>query len=950
MTETMTSQPSATPESLNADDVLATKRVTEEREFIPNPFTVGKDEEVENNPVDAVPMETEDDMRERMFRPIKGAKLDYTETDADTIKKINDPETLTAVHNDDKNQNKEGSSKKNSDKKEGKKSFLKVFFEFLSDLFCRIFGIKKDKNKSTGIPYSVQKSIPYRNIYANGIIETEEGKFSKSYLLDDVNFAIATESVQSNVYTMYEQLLNSFGADCHIAVTIFNRTINEEQFAHDTLLPYANDGLNDYREEMNNMLVSKMSEGKNNLIHEKYLTISLEADCIEDAVLEFNRIDQTVSKNVKAISKQETKPLSIEERLRILYDIYADKNTPLIDRERTVNGKVIKTFDLENLNRQGLSSKDIIAPPSIEFSKDHFMLGEKYGRALFLSNYPSYVDTEILSDMSDLPVNMLVTVHYNSMRQDQAIKLIRNQMTSIGANVIEAQKKASKSGYSVEMISPTIQKARSEAEKLLEDVTEHDQKLFFLTIVVTIFADDIETLDKNTKMLDSTLSKHLFTLKTLNYLQAKGLESSLPLGSNCVSIKRLATTQSAAVFIPYSVQEWREKRGFYYGVNTISRNMILYNRKQGINYNGVILGTPGAGKSFSSKREIISAMLGTPDEIYIIDPEGEYAPLVKLLGGDIVKIQVGGKTHINPFDMDIEYADKEDPVTLKSDFIGSLCEIIIGGPYGLAPSQKSVIDRCVRALYTPYLAAIKKRREAGENVTSDPSIAPTMEDFYNLLLRQPEQDAREIALALEIYAVGSLNTFAKRTNVKSDARLVSYDIRDVGSGMKELGLQICLDSIWNKMISNKRKGKFTWIYIDEFHILAQKESSAKYCQQIYKRARKWGGIPTGMTQNVEDLLKSPEMRSVINTSNFVMMLNQAPMDKVELAQMFNMSEDEQGYITNADQGQGLIYNGKSLIPFVDQFPSDTKLYDAMTTKFSETTLPGSNSESIRDSV
>ena len=914
-------------EEINVRDVQMVEKKIEKNPFEPMPG-----DDIENNPVDMVPLESDAEIHKRNFRKIEGVTLPITEEKNEVVDKLKDEKALKAY--EEKKKRKE---KKNESKQKG--SFLAGFFGKKTNSDNTV-----KKSKPDGIPYSVQKSIPYRNVYANGIIEIDEGVFSKSYLLDDVNFSIAPQEDQENMYTQYEKLLNAFGSDEQLSITIFNRTLNSEQFSHDTLFKYENDGLNDYRDEMNNMLIQKISEGKNNLIHEKYLTVSTKAPNIEEAVHAFSRIDINVSKNVKSLNKQETRPLTIDERLRILYDVYADKNSPVLDREREINGRVIKTFDLENLNRQGLSSKDIIGPASISFSRDYFQLGDKYGRALYLENYPAFVDTDILSDITDLATNMLVTVHFQSMRQDQAIKLVRSQNVNIGANVIDAQKKASRAGYSADMISPTIKKAQEEVTKLMEDLTERNQKLFFISIVITVFGDDKDELEKSTKMVESTASKHLFTIKALNYLQSKGLTASIPIGKNPLKVKRLATTESAAVFIPFSVQEWRQKRGFYYGVNAVSHNMITYNRKQGLNYNGVILGTPGSGKSFSSKREMINALIGTRDEVYVIDPEGEYTPLVKLLNGDVVKISVGGDVHLNPFDMDINYADKEDPVTLKSDFIGSLCDIIIGGQFGLSPSQKSVIDRCVRALYVPYLKAIKQRREAGENVTCDPSIAPTMEDFYKLLLRQPEQDARDIALSLEIYAIGSLNTFAKRTNVKTDARFVAYDIKDIGSGMKELGLQICLDSIWNKMIANKHQGKFTWIYIDEFHILAQNESSAKYCQQIYKRARKWGGIPTGMTQNVEDLLQSKEMRSVINTSAFVMMLNQAPMDKIELGKMFNMSEDELGYITNADPGQGLIYNGKALSPFIDQFPSDTKLYKAMTTKLDDSAVQSAKKE------
>ncbi len=798
-----------------------------------------------------------------------------------------------------------------------------------------LFGKKKTAGKSKAkptVPYSVQKTIPYRNVYSNGIIEVEEGVFSKTYRVYDVNFSIAPQEEQENIFMMYGDLLNSFGSECLLSLTIHNTNLNQEQFNKDTLIQMKQDGLNEYREEVNNMLIRKVMEGRNNLVHDKYFTVTMPCPSIEEAIVEFSRIDGLVSRNLKAINKQDTQPLTLEERLEVLYNVYNMDSTIPLRKEVEVGTKVIKTLDLKTLNASGVSTKDVIAPPSFEFKRDYFMMGDIYGRSMFVENFPNYIKSSILTDVADLPANLLLTVHFRSMRQDQAIKLVRNQTTNIAANVVTAQKQAAKAGYSSDLISPELQKAQEEARKLMEDITTRNQKLFFVTLVCTHFAMDMETLQNNTKTLESIMQKNLCQIKTLNYLQENGLNTSLPLGVNRLKVERLNTTESASVFIPFSVQEWKQKHGFYYGVNAVSRNMILYNRKQGSNYNGVILGTPGSGKSFSSKREIVNALLSTDDDIYIIDPENEYLPLVEALGGEVVRIAVGGNTYLNPFDMDIEYADQEDPVTLKSDFIGAICEIVIGGVYGLSPIQKSVIDRCVRLVYEPYLNEIKRRRDSGIMTTGDSSIAPTMMEFYRLLLQQEEDEAKQIALALEIYTTGSLNTFAKRTNVNTKNRLVAYDIKDIGQGMKVLGLQICLDAIWNRMIANKRKGKYTWIYIDEAHLLAQHESSAKYVQQVYKRARKWFGIPTIMTQQVEDCLQSKEMRTAISTSNFVMMLNQAPMDKAELGNMFHISDEELTYVTNADPGQGLLYNGKALIPFQDTFPSDTKLYMAMTTK------------------
>lgn len=852
--------------------------------------------------------------------------------------KLNDEETIKQIERE------EALAAKKKEKKNG--------------LFSKLPGFgKKEKSettkgsKKTKINTTVQKTIPYRNVYLNGIIEVEEGLFTKSYYIGDVNFKIAPTQDQENIFSLYGDLLNQFDSECSISVTIYNRNLNESKFNRDTLIPYESDGLNEYRDEFNNMLISKVAEGKNNLVHEKYFNVAIPSDNIETAVKEFSRIDSLVSRAIKAINKQETKPLSTQERLNILYSIYnLDSEVPFME-ERYINGRKVKSFDLKDLQAQGLTSKDAIAPSSFEFKSNYFKVGGTYARSLYIAGYPSFVNTDFIPDLSDTPCNMLITMHYKSMRQDQAIKLIRNQSTNIGSNVVAAQKNASRGGYSTDLISPDLQKAQEEARKLMDDVTTRNQKLFFLTFSLTHFAKSKDELNKDTKVLQDTAQRKLITLKPLVYQQEPGFNSSLPLGLNQLKISRLNTTESASVFMPFSVQEWTEKKGFYYGVNAISRNMILYNRKKGANFNGMILGVPGAGKSFSAKTSIIQAILNTQDDVYVIDPEREYIKLADAFSpvSNVVKIAAGSNVYVNPLDLDIDSGeDNTDPITIKSDFICSLCEIVAGGSYGLSPTQESIIDRCVRAVYQPYLEVMRERQAKNPNDTIDKSICPTLDDLYELLIVQVEPEAEQLALALERYIKGSLNIFAHRTNIETSGRFIIFDIKDIGSGMMEFGLQVALDAIWNQMVANKKKGKYTWIFIDEMHILCQRDSSAKYLQSIYKRARKWGGIPTGITQNVEDVLQSKYVRSVINTSNFVLMLSQAPMDRDELAAMFNMSDEEKAYITNADPGHGLIFNSKALIPFEDSFPQDTKLYEIMTTRLADTN--GDTNEEMNSAI
>lgn len=798
---------------------------------------------------------------------------------------------------------------------------------------------KKNKNNAKNaagmVPKTVQESIPYTRVYENGIIETDKGVFSKSYYLGDVNFQIAAQEEQEEIFLSYSDLLNSFGAGVKIQISINNRNIDQEEFANTVLLKPHKDTLNEYREEYNEMLKTKMQEGHNNMRREKYITLSIEAESIEAAVTQFAHLDGEVSNAIKKITQSETKAMTMIERLSILHDIYnIDAPEPLY-KTGVVEKHEVESFNFDHMIAQGLTTKDIIGPASMEVKKDYIKLGDTYARVLFLDNLPTFLSTNILPELTDVSCNMLLSVLYESIPQDKAMKIIRNQIVNINSNVIDAQKKATKSGYSADLISPDLLRAQMESNRILSDMTKRNQKLFLTTIIITHFAESIDELDKQTQSINTVASKHLCQLKKLNYQQEAGFNSCLPLATNKVFVKRMLTTEAASVFIPFAAQELTQKNGMYYGLNAVSKNMILFSRLNSKNANGVILGTPGSGKSFSAKREIINVLLNTDDEVFIIDPEREYAPLTALLGGESIRIAAGAKVYINPLDMDMDYADDDDPITLKSDFINSLCETIIGGRYGLSPIQKSVIDRCVRQVYQPYVEHMNTLKGT---ITYDPDYMPTLVDFYELLLSQPEPEAQNLALSIELYCTGSYDTFAHRTNVNTRSRFVVYDIKDIGSGMKELGLQVCLDAIWNKMISNKKAGKRTWFYIDEFYLLTQTESSAKFLQQIYKRARKWSGIPTGITQNVGDLLESQIAVTILSNCDFILMLNQAPLDRQNLAELLNISPTQLTYVTNADSGQGLLYTGKTIVPFVDKFPSNTKLYKVMTTKPDEVDL------------
>lgn len=797
---------------------------------------------------------------------------------------------------------------------------------------------KKNKNNKTAdgikLPKTAQDTIPYTNVYRSGLIETSLNTFSKSYKLMDINFRIASQEDQEKIFKKYGDFLNSFNEKNNLQITINNRNVDEKEVLDTVLCKMENDDFNELRVENNNMLKAKMSEGRNNLVSDKYLTISGKYESLQDAKNSFSRIDSEVSKGMKLISGTQevfTPPLTIQQRLKCLHDILNPGH------EKNLSADI----DFDKLSQSGLTTKDIIAPPGFRFEMDYFRMGDKFARALFIKDLPSSLSTDFISDIADLPFNFTATFNIKPIAQDKALKITSRQNTSIQSNVIQAQKDAYRNGYSGDLISPDLKYASEQSEAFLEDLRTGKQKAFLLNAIIMHYADTKEELKKDTESIYSIGNKNSVTIEKLVYYQEEGFKSALPLGYNDLSIERMSPTNTVSLFIPFTVKELLQKGGFYYGLNASSHNLLLINRLAGKNPNALILGLPGSGKSFCAKREMINVFLITQDEIYVIDPEGEYTYMAKQFNGSVIKLEPGSTIHINPFDMDIHYGDdaesaNNDPVKMKSDYICMLCETAMGGRYELNSVQKSIIDRVVNEVYKPYMKHM--RDIAATGVTCDVTKSPTMDTFYDMLMHQPEPEAQNIALSLEIYCRGSFDTFAHRTNVDINNRFTVYNIKDIGTGMMEMGLQVCLNHIWNKIIDNSQKSsgqKRTWFYVDEFHILTKNRTSASFLQQIFKRARKWNGIPTAITQNVEDLLVSEESRGIINNCEFIIMLAQSPFDRAALAEMYHISESQLDYITNSPSGQGLIYTGKGIVPFIDDFPQDTKLYKMMTSKADE---------------
>ena len=795
----------------------------------------------------------------------------------------------------------------------------------------------KKKAKKLKIPKTAQETIPYVRLYPDsGIIETADGVFTKTYLLDDVNYQVAKEEEQAEMFLKYAEFMNAFDAGTTFQITINQQSMDLAEFEANTLLKMKGDGLDELRKEKNEELREKIREGKNELIKNKYLTVSLPAASYEDALTAFTRQDSEVIQNVKKIGGASATPMSTAKRLELLHNIYNPESVGLFGNNMRYDSQGKLVFDRENfrfdiMHRMGLHTKDMIAPDSFHFQSNYGKVGSLYFRALFMKTVPQTVKDYFLKELTDAECKMVTSLTYQPVGMDAALKMVRNDIFNVNANMIDKQKQASKSGYSVELINPELKSAVEEANALRDDLTSKNQKLFFLTLVVVHFAPTLEQLDSDTKAIQAIGRRHLVDIRPLTYQQEYGLNACLPLCVNRLEIRRSLITESAAVFMPFVNQELNDRNGgMYYGVNAVSHNLIMLNRRNSKNANGVILGGPGTGKSVSAKTEIMGVLMSSEDLVIVIDPEGEYHRMAELLGGEVIKVAPGTGVYINPFDIEMNISgENEDPLAQKSDLITSMCETIIG-PYGLNGRQRSLVDRCVKEVYESYLNSYDPA--AG---TYDKNLIPTLLDFYELLQQQPGYDALQLAESLEIYVTGSQNLFAYPTNVAYTKRFVVYDISEISNSMKSLGQLVVLDNIWKRIVSGRKEGRYVWFFIDEVYLLFKNASSAEFLRNLYKRARKYGGIPTGITQNVTDILENDIARTMISNCEYVQMLSQSAQDRAQLAELLGISPTEMDYITNAPPGHGLIYDGAHIVPFINQIKKDTKQYEAMTTKLSE---------------
>ena len=760
---------------------------------------------------------------------------------------------------------------------------------------------------------SAQDSIPFQRMFPDGICRVTDTYYTKTIQFQDINYQLSQNEDKTAIFDGWCDFLNYFDASVHFQLTFLNMAANKDTYGTQITIPLRGDEDDAIRTEYTQMLRDQLAKGNNGLIKTKYLTFGIDADGMKTAKPRLERIETDVLNNFKRLGVA-AEPLNGTERLRLLHDMLRiDDPAPF-------------RFSWDWLAPSGLSVKDFIAPSSFEFAKgNYFGIGQKRGAVSFLQILAPELNDRMLADFLDMESSLIVTMHVQSVDQISAIKTIKRKITDLDRMKIEEQKKAVRSGYDMDIIPSDLATYGAEAKKLLQELQSRNERMFLLTFLALNIADSVPKLRNNVFQASSITQKYNCQLVRLDFRQEEGLMSSLPLGLNQVEIQRGLTTSAVAIFVPFTTQELYQNgsEALYCGLNALSNNLIMVDRKFLKNPNGLILGTPGSGKSFAAKREIANVFFVTNDDIIICDPEAEYGPLVERLHGQVIKISPTSPHYINPMDLNLNYSDDENPLSLKSDFILSLCELIVGGKDGLQPVEKTIIDRCVRMVYRDYLNDPK------------PENMPVLEDLYQELRRQEEKEAQYVATALEIYVTGSLNVFNHRTNVDIQNRIVAFDIKELGKQLKKIGMLVVQDQVWNRVTVNREAHKATRYYIDEFHLLLKEEQTAAYSVEIWKRFRKWGGVPTGITQNVKDLLASREVENIFENSDYIYMLNQASGDRQILAKQLNISPHQLSYVTHSGEGEGLLFYGNIILPFVDRFPKDTELYRVMTTKPNE---------------
>ena len=770
----------------------------------------------------------------------------------------------------------------------------------------------KQKDKNT---LSAQETIPYQRMMPDGICRVTDGYYSKTILYQDINYQLSQNEDKTAIFDGWCEFLNYFDSSVRFQLSFVNLVATKDSFGKNIVIAPKGDDFDGIRAEYTEMLQNQLERGNNGLVKTKYITFGLEAENLKEAKQRLVRLETDILSNFKRLGVQAA-ALNGAERLHLMHNML----------HLGVDDSF--AFDWQWLAPTGLSTKDFIAPSSFEFKNGTtFGLGEKTGTVSYLQILAPELNDRMLKDFLDMESSLIVSMHVRSVDQVKAIKTIKRKITDLDSMKIQEQKRAVRSGYDMDLIPSDLATYGSEAKKLLQDLQSRNERMFLLTFTIVNTAGTKQQLDNNFFQASSIAQKYNCVLTKLDFQQEEALMSCLPLAHNQIQIERGLTTSSVAIFVPFTTQELFQsgKEALYCGLNALSNNIIMVDRKKLKNPNGLILGTPGSGKSFSAKREISNVFLVTDDDIIICDPESEYGALVNRLHGQVIRISPTSGDYINPMDLNLNYSEDESPLSLKSDFILSLCELIVGGKDGLQPVEKTIIDRCVRLVYRDYLNDPR------------PENMPILEDLYNELRKQDEKEAQYIATALEIYVSGSLNVFNHRTNININNRIVSFDIKELGKQLKKIGMLVVQDQVWNRVTINREAKKSTRYYIDEMHLLLKEEQTAAYTVEIWKRFRKWGGIPTGITQNIKDLLSSREVENIFENSDYIYMLNQASGDRQILAKQLNISPHQLSYVTGSGEGEGLLFYGNVILPFLDRFPKDTELYQIMTTKLAEIT-------------
>ena len=759
---------------------------------------------------------------------------------------------------------------------------------------------------------SAQDSIPFERMFPDGVCRVEGNFYSKTIAFQDINYQLSQSEDKDAIFDGWCEFLNYFDASVRFQFSFVNSSANKETYSERIVIPLRGDEDDSLRIEYSTMLQNQLERGNNGLVKSKYLTFGIKAESYKTAKPRLERLELDILNNFRKLSVK-AEPLDGKARLALMHGIFH------------IDGQEPFKFDWKLLAPSGLSVKDFIAPSSFAFaSSRHFKMGAKYGSVSFLNIIAPELNDRLLADFLEMDSSLVIGMHVKPLDQMSAIKTVKRKLTELNATKIQEQKKAVRAGYDMDILPSDLSTYGSEAQKLLQELQSRNERMFLLTFTVLNTANSLRKLENTVLQAKGIAQKHNCQLVSLDFQQENGLMSLLPLGMNRIEIQRGLTTSSLAIFVPFTTQELfqRGAGAFYCGVNALSGNLIMVDRLRQKNPNGLILGVPGSGKSFSAKREMFSVYLLTNDDIIICDPEAEYWPLVRRLHGQVIKISPTSKQYVNPMDLNLDYSDDDNPLSLKVDFILSFCDIVVGAKEGLKPVEKTIIDRCVRLVYRNYLADPK------------PENMPILQDLYDCLRAQDEKEAQFLATALEIYVTGSLNVFNHRTNVDIDNRVVCYDIKELGKQLKQLGMLVVQDQVWNRVTRNREAGKTTRYYVDEFHLLLRGEL-ASWSVEIWKRFRKWGGVPTGITQNVKDLLASPEIENILENSDYICMLNQAPGDRQILAKKLNISPHQLSYVTQANEGEGLLFYGNVIVPFVDRFPKDTEMYRLMTTKPNE---------------